>query len=220
MPWTNTDYPPSMKNFEAHVREKAIDIANALLEEGYIEDRAIPIAIAQAKRWAAGNHDKDPSGNLHVIPHSEGWAVRRANADREMAVFPNLEDARNEAIGVARNEGVDVVLYGEDGRMQDHVSLLDEVHAKVKQSETGKEGVDIVDNQTNSGFWDRVAGKWHQWKGDIRTKWGRLTDDDLEEIAGHREKLAGKIQERYGVAKDDVNRQIDEWERSFEGERN
>ncbi|MCA9903110.1 MAG: CsbD family protein [Anaerolineae bacterium] len=70
----------------------------------------------------------------------------------------------------------------------------------------------------NSGFWDRVAGKWHQWKGDIRVKWGRLTDDDLEEIAGQREKLAGKIQERYGMAKDEVGRQIDEWERSFDTE--
>lgn len=70
----------------------------------------------------------------------------------------------------------------------------------------------------DSGFWDRVAGKWHQWKGDIRTKWGRLTDDDLEEIAGHREKLAGKLQERYGMAKDEVSRQIDEWERSFDTE--
>jgi uncharacterized protein YjbJ (UPF0337 family) len=59
--------------------------------------------------------------------------------------------------------------------------------------------------------WDRVAGKWKQLKGDIRAKWGKLTDDDFEQIAGNREKLLGRIQERYGIARDEANRQIDEW---------
>jgi len=63
----------------------------------------------------------------------------------------------------------------------------------------------------HTGFWDRIAGKWKQLKGDIRSRWGDLTDDDLEQIAGEREKLAGKLQERYGIAKDEANRQIDEW---------
>ena len=62
-----------------------------------------------------------------------------------------------------------------------------------------------------SGLWDKVAGKWKQMRGDVRTQWGKLTDDDLEQIAGQRDKLAGKIQERYGIAKDEANRQIDEW---------
>jgi uncharacterized protein YjbJ (UPF0337 family) len=65
------------------------------------------------------------------------------------------------------------------------------------------------------GLWDRIAGKWQQFKGDVRAKWGDLTDDDLEQIQGNREKLAGKIRERYGMAKDDVDRQIDEWERAY-----
>lgn len=51
MPWTTRDYPPSWKNFEPLLRKKAIDIANAMLKEGYDEDRAIPIATAQAKEW-------------------------------------------------------------------------------------------------------------------------------------------------------------------------
>jgi uncharacterized protein YjbJ (UPF0337 family) len=62
-----------------------------------------------------------------------------------------------------------------------------------------------------SGIWDQLEGKWKQLKGDIRVKWGELTDDDLEQIAGNRDKLAGKLQERYGIAKDEANRQIDEW---------
>jgi uncharacterized protein YdaT len=58
VPWTHTDYPQSMKNLDTRVRNKAVEIANALLEEGYEEGRAIAIATAQAEKWAT-NHDKD-----------------------------------------------------------------------------------------------------------------------------------------------------------------
>ena len=66
-----------------------------------------------------------------------------------------------------------------------------------------------------AGAWDKVAGKWKQLSGDIRTKWGNLTDDDLMQISGQREKLVGKIQERYGIAKDEADRQVDEWARKL-----
>ncbi len=59
--------------------------------------------------------------------------------------------------------------------------------------------------------WDVISGKWKQLKGDIRSRWGDLTDDEFEQIAGEREKLAGKIQERYGITKAEANQQIDEW---------
>ena len=52
MPWTQNDYPDSMKNLGEETRKKAIEIANSLLEEGYNEGRAIPIAISQAEKWA------------------------------------------------------------------------------------------------------------------------------------------------------------------------
>ncbi len=52
MPWTKDDYPVSLKNFRARVRNKAIEIANALLEEGNDEGRAIAIATAKAREWA------------------------------------------------------------------------------------------------------------------------------------------------------------------------
>ena len=64
-----------------------------------------------------------------------------------------------------------------------------------------------------TGTWDRIAGNWKQFRGEVRKQWGKLTDDDLEQIRGQRDKLAGKIQERYGLAKDEANRQLDEWER-------
>ncbi len=69
----------------------------------------------------------------------------------------------------------------------------------------------MSNNMNKGGAWDRVAGKWKQLTGDVRAKWGDLTDDDLLQVNGEREKLAGKIQERYGIAKDEANRQIDDW---------
>jgi uncharacterized protein YjbJ (UPF0337 family) len=59
--------------------------------------------------------------------------------------------------------------------------------------------------------WEQAKGQWNQLKGSVRKKWGRLTDDDLDVIAGERERLVGKIQERYGIAKDEAEKQIASW---------
>jgi uncharacterized protein YjbJ (UPF0337 family) len=59
--------------------------------------------------------------------------------------------------------------------------------------------------------WDRISGNWKQFTGRIREKWGKLTDDDLTAINGRRDQLEGKIQERYGFAKDQVRKDVDDW---------
>src|SRR5690606_4328274 len=59
--------------------------------------------------------------------------------------------------------------------------------------------------------WNRVEGNWKQIKGKIKEQWGKLTDDDLDQIAGKRDQLEGKIQERYGIEKDRVRREVDDW---------
>jgi uncharacterized protein YjbJ (UPF0337 family) len=59
--------------------------------------------------------------------------------------------------------------------------------------------------------WDQIEGNWKQFKGTARQKWGKLTNDDLDVIEGRRQELAGRLQERYGVAKDEAERQIDGW---------
>ncbi|HEY1264223.1 MAG TPA: CsbD family protein [Terriglobales bacterium] len=64
--------------------------------------------------------------------------------------------------------------------------------------------------------WDQVEGKWKQMVGGVRQKWGKLTDSDLEQIAGSRDKLVGKIQERYGIAKDEAERQVNAWDAGTE----
>lgn len=62
--------------------------------------------------------------------------------------------------------------------------------------------------------WDRVKGNWKQFKGEIKEQWGKLTDDELDQIEGKRDKLVGRIQERYGIAKDEAERQVSSWENS------
>lgn len=56
---------------------------------------------------------------------------------------------------------------------------------------------------------DILQGKWKQLKGDIQTKWGELTNDDLDQIEGNQEKMLGILQERYGYAKDEARKQLD-----------
>jgi uncharacterized protein YjbJ (UPF0337 family) len=56
---------------------------------------------------------------------------------------------------------------------------------------------------------DQLEGKWRQVKGEAREKWAKLTDDDIGVIAGKREQLIGKVQDRYGVAKEEATRQVD-----------
>lgn len=63
--------------------------------------------------------------------------------------------------------------------------------------------------------WDQVAGNWKQAKGKVREKWGKLTDDDLGVIAGKRDQLVGRIQERYGIAKEEAERQADAFVQSM-----
>ena len=60
--------------------------------------------------------------------------------------------------------------------------------------------------------WEQIKGNWKQATGKAKEQWGKLTDDDLDVVAGRREQLAGRIQERYGIAKDEVEKQIADWE--------
>lgn len=59
---------------------------------------------------------------------------------------------------------------------------------------------------------DRVSGNWKQFKGKIREQWGKLTDDDLDVVAGKRDQFIGRIQERQGVAKEEAETQLRDWQ--------
>lgn len=60
--------------------------------------------------------------------------------------------------------------------------------------------------------WDVIEGNWKQAKGKFKEQWGKLTDDQLDRISGKREQLVGQIQECYGIARDDAEHQVKEWE--------
>ena len=64
--------------------------------------------------------------------------------------------------------------------------------------------------------WDRIQGNWKQMKGELKTKWGKLTDDEFDVIAGQRDKLVGKIQERYGCTKDEAESQVNTWATEYD----
>ena len=70
-------------------------------------------------------------------------------------------------------------------------------------------------NEESVMNWDRIEGNWKQVKGKAKEQWGKLTDDDLTVVEGRRVELVGKIQERYGIAKDEAERQVDSWIRNM-----
>jgi uncharacterized protein YjbJ (UPF0337 family) len=70
--------------------------------------------------------------------------------------------------------------------------------------EAGKQEVHMADPQ--------LKGKWNELKGRVRERWGDLTNDDLDRIEGKRDQLIGTIQQRYGKARDEVEREVETWE--------
>ena len=63
--------------------------------------------------------------------------------------------------------------------------------------------------------WNKVEGNWNQFKGKVKEKWGELTDDELDQIAGKRDILIGKIQEKYGIVEDKAEKRIKEFEKEL-----
>ncbi len=60
--------------------------------------------------------------------------------------------------------------------------------------------------------WDTIKGNWNQYAGRAREKWGELTDDDLARAKGERQQLVGVVQERYGLTREEAEKQVKEWE--------
>jgi len=64
--------------------------------------------------------------------------------------------------------------------------------------------------------WDTIKGQWKQVKGSIKNKWGKLTDDEILQVEGDKDKLAGKIQEKYGIGKQEAMKEIDDFQSSLQ----
>lgn len=143
MPWNLDDYPASFKNLDQVVRKKAIDIANALVDEGYEEDRAIPIATSQAKEWADDasedelksykyddrpekDDEHDSKANAELLDNDvlvyfeeDEWKVRTKEAKRADSTFEKKTDAVDRAKEIADNKGTSVIRFTKDGERQD-----------------------------------------------------------------------------------------------------
>jgi uncharacterized protein YjbJ (UPF0337 family) len=65
---------------------------------------------------------------------------------------------------------------------------------------------------------DQFEGKWKQLKGQVKQRWGKLTDDDVTALGGKKDELVGKIQERYGITREQAEREADEWARASAAE--
>ena len=136
MPWSEKDYPNSMKNLDSIIRRKAIDIANAMLKEGYKEDSAIPIAISQAKEWVQDaspqdkkdlkekditkhkNDPKDTSSRLQdndvevkYDDEEEAWIVISKGAKRADSKHSTKKEAKKRAKEIAENKGVKIISH-------------------------------------------------------------------------------------------------------------
>jgi uncharacterized protein YjbJ (UPF0337 family) len=64
--------------------------------------------------------------------------------------------------------------------------------------------------------WSQVEGQWKTLKAKARQKWGKLTNDDIEQIRGRRDELIARLQKRYGDERDDLERQVDDWVRTID----
>ncbi len=120
MPWNKRDYPVSMKNLEPRVREKAVDIANALLDEGYEEGRAIAIATAKAKEWNEEHPEHPPENRrskLHIVPHENGWAVKEEGGKVCYQAGTKLE-AVEQAKERASDTNTSAVVHRKDGTVE------------------------------------------------------------------------------------------------------
>ena len=130
MPWTKKDYPNSMKNLPPSVRDKAIEIANALEREGSIKDEGILIAtsISRAKDWAS-NHGqtiessdtdiKDHGTDQYVIPHTNGWALKTENSPKPYKVYATKKEAIERGTEMAKKHAANLVIQGEDGKIEE-----------------------------------------------------------------------------------------------------
>ncbi|EMW5621782.1 DUF2188 domain-containing protein [Enterococcus faecium] len=146
MPWNMKDFPASMKNLDKLTRKKAIDIANALLDEGYPDSRAIPIAIDQAKEWyenaseserrtfekeknpsKSDKHDTNPrAGKLldsYVIVEyaEEQWIVKSKGAKKASNHFDTKKEAIEKGKQVAQNKESTLVIYKKDGTKEKEI---------------------------------------------------------------------------------------------------
>lgn len=116
MPWNKSDYPDSFKNLNEDVRDKAIEIANALLRDGMDEGRAIAIATEKARENVVGSQEQTV---YEVSPHRDGWQFKKESSDKAIYVEDTKQDLLEKAKPYVNERNGILQLYHEDGSLQD-----------------------------------------------------------------------------------------------------
>jgi uncharacterized protein YdaT len=137
MPWTKSDFPDSMKNLPKEVRDKAIDIGNALLEEKKMDEGiAIATAISRAKDWAANrglkvdnpetsriSDVKQHGEDRYVIPYENNkWAIKVEGNEKVEKVFPHKKDAVIQAREEAKKANASLTIQKRTGKLEKRIS--------------------------------------------------------------------------------------------------
>lgn len=116
MPWSYQDYPDSMKNLPKHIRKKAIDIANALLEEDSDEGRAIPIAIAQARKYY---HQDGERAQYELIQDENDWILKKQSGKRAIIRKQTKNELMDDAKQYVKKHNGILNIYTSDGDISD-----------------------------------------------------------------------------------------------------
>lgn len=117
MPWNINNYPDSMKNLDDDVRKKAIEIANALLQDNYDEGRAIAIATAQARKAIHGADDEERV-KYEVISRETDWVLRKEDGKRSIIVEKTKAELLHKAKPYVNDQNGILTIYEEDGSIQ------------------------------------------------------------------------------------------------------
>lgn len=118
MPWNKQDYPDSFKNLDEPVKEKAIEIANALVRDGYEDDRAIPIAMDRAREYV---HGDDDSGRTVYEVREDGdeWVLRKKGSDRAILREDTKDHLLEKAKPRVNDQNGVLKIYKGDGELED-----------------------------------------------------------------------------------------------------
>ncbi|MET3576533.1 hypothetical protein ACFFIY_09185 [Bhargavaea ullalensis] len=117
MPWDEHDYPASMKNMDEPVRKKAIEIANALLREGYSDDHAIPIAMDQARDYVEGDSNDRPV--FEIKEDGEQWVLSKKGSDKPIYKESTKKDLMDKAKEHVNDKNGILKIYKGDGSLED-----------------------------------------------------------------------------------------------------
>lgn len=122
MPWNKNDYPDSFNNLNADVRNKAIEIANALLEDGMEDGRAIAIATEKAREYVAGDKKQ---AVYQVNAHTDGWQLTKESSKKTIFVSETKDALLGKAKPYVNEKNGVLKVYHEDGSLQDTLYEID-----------------------------------------------------------------------------------------------